>query len=561
MPLKVSFYFGAPLLLGIGLLALLMLNTQRDFQTKQLNDFAHVLSAQLAASAAEPLFADANMELSVLVNRIPLDTTLVGAAIYNHLGGVVASNGLVPITGQFDLQQSSSYLTVDNFNPPEPVNVADSQTAIHTQASSNLQVTATGPTSINLELIDPKQDDAAQASQLLDTATLDQTMVFSTPITFRDIKGGHAVLVFNQSEMNQAFEKVAMALLSTALVIFILLCAALIYCSYRITSPVRSIVNAAHKMQDNGNIIKLERRNDELGQLIDALNSMNEGLAHKSQIEDVLSRFLAPDVSSKILNELDPVHLRGENVEATVLFADIVGFTSMSERMSPSEVSELLNEFFGYYSACARFYFGTIDKFLGDCIMLVFGAAKHDPKHAYNAAACAVLMQQLTEKINALRVKEGKEPIYLRIGINSGPMLAGLLGSADRMEYTVIGDSVNLASRLCNEAKQNEVIIQQSFYEDLKSSYSVHIADSKTIRVRGKKEPVPIYNLLDISQARNHGNRALLDDILQSAEAKLQQSTADIRVLQGVPLKRDQDLKQSANQDSHQSPNQNQDCA
>ncbi len=492
MPLKVSFYFGVPLLFGIGLLALLMLNTQREFQSEQLDDFAYVLSGQLAASAAEPLFADANMELSVLTQRVPLDSTLIGVGIYNHLGEPLASNGKVPLPGQFNYKQARSYISAANFYPEMGKRVAN-----------------------------------------IDREALDHSLVYSTPIKFRDVVGGHAIFVFNQSAMNRAFEQMAMALVSTAIIIFVLLCAALIYCSYRITSPVRSIVDAASRMQSQGNTVKLERRNDELGQLIDALNSMNEGLAHKSQIEDVLGRFLDPDISSKILNELDPVHLRGENVEATVLFADIVGFTSMSERMAPGEVSELLNEYFGYYSACAKLYFGTVDKFLGDCIMLVFGASKSDAEHEYHAAACAVLMQQLTSKINKLRRNAGKDPIYLRIGINSGPMLAGLLGSADRMEYTVIGDSVNLASRLCNEAKKSEIIIQQSLYDDLKSANRVHVADAKTIRVRGKVEPVPIYNLLDVSQSRSNGNRALIEDIIQNTEARLRQESSDIVLLQG----------------------------
>ena len=495
MPLKVSFYFGVPLLFGIGLLALLMLNTQREFQHQQLDNFAHVLSGQLAASAAEPLFADANMELSVLTQRVPLDSTLIGVGIYNHLAEPLATNGKVPVAGQFDISIPRSQLSAANFYPDMGRRVAN-----------------------------------------IDRASLDHSLVYSTPIKFRDVTGGHAVFVFNQSAMNRAFEQMAMALVSTAIIIFFLLCGALIYCSYRITSPVRDIVSAANQMQSQGNTIKLERRNDELGQLIDALNSMNEGLAHKSQIEDVLGRFLDPDVSSKILNELDPVHLRGENVEATVLFADIVGFTSMSERMDPGEVSDLLNEYFGYYSACAKLYFGTVDKFLGDCIMLVFGASKTDEQHKFHAAACAVLMQQLTAKINKLRRNAGKDPIFLRIGINSGPMLAGLLGSADRMEYTVIGDSVNLASRLCNEAKKSEIIIQQDLYKGLKNDYRVHVADARTIRVRGKNEPVPIYNLLDVSQARSNGNRALIDDILQNTEAKLRQENQDVLYLQGNPI-------------------------
>ncbi len=480
MSLKVSFYFGVPLLLGIGLLAILMLQAQREFQQQQLDNFAHVVSGQLAASAAEPLFADATMELSILAQQVPLDQTLIGVAILNHEGVLLAESGQVPQLTQISLEEKKVFLSAVDFYP-----------------------------------------DGGKRQANIDRAGLDNTVAFNTPITFRGLTGGYALFIFNQEAMNRTFDQIAMTLLTTAAIIFFFLCAALVYCSYRITSPVRTIVNAANKMQTDGFPLRLERRSDELGQLIDALNSMNEGLAHKSQIEDILDKFLAPDVSAKILNELDPVSLRGENVNATVLFADIVGFTSMSEQMDPSEVSDMLNEYFGYYSACAKLYFGTVDKFLGDCIMLVFGAAKPDPLHQYHAAACAVLMQELTSTINKLRVRAGKAPIYLRIGINSGPMLAGLLGSADRMEYTVIGDAVNLASRLCNEAKQSEIIIQQSFFDSLSENNQVKVENAKTIRVRGKTDPVPIYNLLEASQSRSNGNRALMDDIMSGVQARL----------------------------------------
>lgn len=480
MPIKVSFYFGLPLIMGIAILSMLMLQAQREFQHKQLDNFARVISAQLAASAAEPLFADAYMELNILAQQVPLDSILIGVGLYDHTGTELASNGLMPIAEQLDVKKNKSLLSAVQFYP-----------------------------------------DMAKRQAKIDRTYLNNTIAFSTPVDFRGVTGGHAVLVFNQTAMNKEFDQMAVALLSTAFVIFLLLCGALVYCSYRITSPVRSIVDAANRMQTEGYPMRLERRSDELGQLIDALNSMNEGLAHKSQIEDILDRFLAPDISAKILNELDPVHLRGENVEATVLFADIVGFTSMSERMDPSEVSALLNEYFGYYSACAKLYFGTVDKFLGDCIMLVFGASKQDPLHGYHAAACAVLMHKLTEKINRLRINAGRDPIFLRIGINSGPMLAGLLGSADRMEYTVIGDSVNLASRLCNEAKQGETIIQESLMKELQGKGDIETNGARTIRVRGKQQPISIHNLREVSQARSNGNRALIDDIMSSAESRL----------------------------------------
>jgi adenylate cyclase len=265
----------------------------------------------------------------------------------------------------------------------------------------------------------------------------------------------------------------------------------------------------------------LERRDDELGQLIKALNSMTKGLAEKSQIKEVLDRFVAPSITQKILSQLDDVNLEGENVNATVLFADIVGFTSMSEKLEPAKVSELLNEYFSYYSSCARLHFGTVDKFLGDCIMIVFGATKEDPHHRYHAAGCALLMQELTRSVNNLRREQGLAEIHIRIGINSGDMLAGLLGTNDRMEYTVLGDAVNLASRLCNEARANEIIIQDELHDQLASDFEVTATNNRTIKVRGKSNPVSIYNLNDITRLHSCSDRDMLKDVLDKAKNSL----------------------------------------
>jgi adenylate cyclase len=146
--------------------------------------------------------------------------------------------------------------------------------------------------------------------------------------------------------------------------------------------------------------------------------------------------------------------------------------------------------------------------------MLVFGALKPDQKHAYHAVACAVLMQKLADRLNQRRKKQGLFPIELRIGINSGKMLAGLIGSVDRMEYTVIGDSVNLASRLCNEANGAQIIIEESLYESINPDHKLVVDNFKSIRIRGKSDLVSIYAVKDIDQPYQMSMDNLIDDIL-----------------------------------------------
>ncbi len=453
---KLAASFALPLLVGMGILAYIMIGSHRDFQQQQLDRFATVLTGQLAASAMEPLFADASMELGVLVNRVALGNGLMGVALYDHQGGVIASAGRLPEASSIDFGQPGAVSTT--------------------------------------------------------TSRGDQ--LYIEPITFRSVVGGYAVANFDPAILRSGFDQMAYVLFVVAVTIALSLCLVILIMSRRMTEPLKTIASVTAGI-DAGKVAFIpERRNDELGQLIRSINRMTKDLARKSQVETVLQQFLAKDVADKILGELDTINLKGENVEATALFADIVGFTRMSETMDPDEVSELLNEYFGYYAACAKLYFGTVDKFLGDCIMIVFGAAKSDERHPYHAVACAALMQRLNVKLNARRREQGLEPIELRIGINSGRMLAGLLGSQDRMEYTVIGDAVNLASRLCNEATAGQIIIQEDCHQALLPHCKVQVDSAKTIRVRGKENPVSIYNVTEFEHPRGSADTALINDLL-----------------------------------------------
>jgi adenylate cyclase len=142
-----------------------------------------------------------------------------------------------------------------------------------------------------------------------------------------------------------------------------------------------------------------------------------------------------------------------------------------------------------------------------------------DAEHCYHAVACAVLMQRLIGRINAEREKEGVPPVQVRIGINSGEMLAGLVGSQQRMEYTVVGDSVNLASRLCNEAQGAQIIIEENLYQNLVGQHNISVAMPRQIKVRGKSEPITIYTVTDIEHRHPLVVEQMIDDVLHHREA------------------------------------------
>jgi adenylate cyclase len=150
-------------------------------------------------------------------------------------------------------------------------------------------------------------------------------------------------------------------------------------------------------------------------------------------------------------------------------------------------------------SNASTLYKGTIDKFIGDCAMIVFGVPERDPQQHFHAIACAMLIQKTTQKLNEIRRASGRQEVHFRIGINTGSMLAGNMGSHDRMQYTVVGDSVNLASRLSNIAGPDEVIIQEQLYNQLDVHTRVIAHKHGEIPIRGKSLGVKTYIVEDVA--------------------------------------------------------------
>ena len=290
--------------------------------------------------------------------------------------------------------------------------------------------------------------------------------------------------------------------------------------SKHLSKPIHKLVDASKAIGNGDFSYRLkERRNDEIGELALAFNKMAEGLFKKSQVENAFSRYVSSSVAKKVMENPENVELGGQHVHASVLFADIVGFTSISENLPPKEIASLLNEYFSYISKISGVYKGHIDKFMGDCAMLVFGVPEHDPDHSFNAVACAVMIQKLVKKLNILRTKQGKIAVHFRIGINTGNMVAGNLGSDDRMEYTVIGDPVNIASRLSSVASSDQIVIMEELYLQDSVRNKIVATMHETISVRGITKPVSTYFVEDLQANYKKSMDTIIDKILHEFPA------------------------------------------
>jgi adenylate cyclase len=220
----------------------------------------------------------------------------------------------------------------------------------------------------------------------------------------------------------------------------------------------------------------------------------HEELARGMVERQAFERFLSSNIVEKILANPNEIHLGGENQTVTILFSDIRGFTRMSEHMEPHAVVELLNEYFAEMTDLIFESGGTLDKYLGDGIMVLYGAPFLAGDDAFRATKTAIEMQRALADLNRQWQSRGQSPLSIGIGINTGPVTAGYIGSAKRMDYTVIGDAVNLASRLCSNAAGGQILVSESTYLQLNGSIPGRRLEP--IRVKGKETPIELHEVL-----------------------------------------------------------------
>ncbi|MDE3036348.1 MAG: adenylate/guanylate cyclase domain-containing protein, partial [Nitrospirota bacterium] len=214
----------------------------------------------------------------------------------------------------------------------------------------------------------------------------------------------------------------------------------------------------------------------------------------RRQVQAMFGRYVSSRVVDQLVKNPDMANPSGRKERLTMFFSDIRGFTSMSEKMAPEEVQRLLSEYFTEMTRILFQHEGTLDKFMGDAVMAFFGNPEPQPDHAVRAVLMALDMQEAIAALNKKLESEGRSTIGVGMGINTGDVTVGNLGSKDFLDYTVIGDAVNLACRLEQNAKAGEIVITQATYDEVKQA--VEVEQMEPIKVKGKVEPVPIYRVL-----------------------------------------------------------------
>jgi adenylate cyclase len=237
-----------------------------------------------------------------------------------------------------------------------------------------------------------------------------------------------------------------------------------------------------------------------------------EDISTEKRMKSTMSRYMDPSIADQLLLAGAEV-LGGRSVPATVLFSDIRSFTTLTEELGPQATVKLLNEYFEVMVECIQKEGGMLDKFIGDAIMAAFGIPVGHDDDEDRAVRAAVAMIRSLEAWNVTRTNEGKKPVNIGIGLNSDIVLSGNIGSRKRMDFTIIGDGVNLAARLESACKQYaaRILISEFTYKKLRGTYRTREID--LVVVKGKTHPVAIYEVLDYHDDESFPN--LMDTVNQ----------------------------------------------
>ena len=306
---------------------------------------------------------------------------------------------------------------------------------------------------------------------------------------------GTLTIIFSIERMYNVIYSLETILISISVAVFLFLSIGIVLLArLLIVKPIHRFFPTLEHIErgDFSHPIQIHN-DDEISQLAQHVNKMATGLKEREFVKDTFSRYVPKEVVDQLLQRKIRPKLEGELREVTVFFSDIRGFTRMTERLGAEQIVYLLNRYFTAMTDIAITYGGIIDKFSGDEIMILFGAPVPTDEDPLHAVRMGIAMQQGLEKLNIEFAKEGLEHISIGIGIATGKVILGNIGSEKRLNYSVIGDTVNLASRLVSKAKANEILIDGTTHNFIQNHFVCNSLGE--IEVKGKQYPVDVYSV------------------------------------------------------------------
>lgn len=325
-------------------------------------------------------------------------------------------------------------------------------------------------------------------------------ITFASPIVFQGTTVGYTVVSFSNSFIQ---ERVHLAV-NRVTVIGIIAVAAVSLLSIPLSStllrPIFRLFKGTQEIALGNFDYRIpEISKDEIGDLVSSFNRMASELKKKELLKGVFNRYVSPHVADEIFKDPETIRLGGDRRDVTILFADIRGFTAMSRSMEPEAIVEVLNRYFTLVTEIIFRFEGTIDKFIGDAVMSVFGSPIRTSIHLDQGIKAAVAIKLAVQDVNQARRMQGFPPLQMGIGINSGEVIVGNMGSQSRMEYTAVGDAVNVASRLTDLAKAGDILVSEDIYRSIRNN--VVAEERPGVAIKGMDKPVTVYNIIGLKGA------------------------------------------------------------
>jgi sigma-B regulation protein RsbU (phosphoserine phosphatase) len=264
-----------------------------------------------------------------------------------------------------------------------------------------------------------------------------------------------------------------------------------------IAQPLRELAQLARRIRHGHlDVAAVPRSRDEIGVLTHAMNDMARALRDRDFVREVLGRYVSPELAAEVLRDREALQLGGEVRDVAMLMSDLRGFSELSERLGPAAMIGLLNRYLARMTPVIQRHRGVIDEFIGDAIFVLFGAPFGRPDDAERAVRCAWAMQEALAAFNADSRSHGLPELRMGIGLHVGPVVAGNIGSSDRVKYGVVGPAVNLTARIQALTAGGEVLLSDALLARVASVVSV--APGRQERVKGASTPITVHRLLEV---------------------------------------------------------------
>ncbi|ETW92641.1 MAG: hypothetical protein ETSY1_42755 [Candidatus Entotheonella factor] len=270
------------------------------------------------------------------------------------------------------------------------------------------------------------------------------------------------------------------------------------YASARMLRPLKNLTTAAGEVAQGNLDVALPpmRRRDEVGRLTTTFSTMLDGLRQRDFIRDAFGRYLSKEIVEELLGSPDGLKLGGEMREITILVSDLRGFTSMASHLSPHDVIDILNRYLGRMVDILMAYRGTVDEFQGDGILAFFGAPIAADDDQERAVACAIAMQTALVEINAEQRRRGLPELRMGIGINTGEVIVGNIGSEKRSKYGAVGSTINEAYRIESYTVGGQILLSPTVHAGIRDL--VQIRSTQDVQFKGLQEPVTLYDVVGL---------------------------------------------------------------